>query len=125
VADNDHSRRSAIVEAFLAASRGGDFEALLTLLDPEVVLRADDAVVRMGGASAEVVGAAAVATTFSGRARAARAALLDGVPGAVWAHGGATRVVFGFTIADGKITRIDMVADPERIGELTIDMLGG
>ena len=125
VADSDHSRRRAIVEAFLAASRHGDFEALLTLLDPEVVLRADDAVVRMGGGSAEVVGAAAVAATFSGRARAARAALLDGVPGAVWAHGGATRVVFGFTIADGKITGIDMIADPERISELTIDVLGG
>jgi RNA polymerase sigma factor (sigma-70 family) len=124
VADSDHSRRRAIVEAFLAASRGGDFEALLTLLDPDVVLRADGAVVRMGG-SAEVVGATAVASTFSGRARAARAALLDGVPGAVWGQGGATRVVFGFTIADGKITGIEMVADPERISELTIDMLGG
>jgi RNA polymerase sigma factor (sigma-70 family) len=124
VAESDHSRRRAIVEAFLAASRKGDFQALLRLLDPDAVLHADDAVVRMGG-SAEAVGAAAVASTFSGRARTARAALLDGVPGAVWAQGGATRVVFGFTIADGKITRIDMVADPERIGELTIDVLGG
>jgi RNA polymerase sigma factor (sigma-70 family) len=125
VADSDHSRRRAIVEAFLSASRGGDFEALLTLLDPDVVLHADDNVVRMGGGPARLAGAAAVATTFSGRARAARAALLDGVPGAVWVRGGATRVVFGFTIADGKITWIDMVADPERIGELTIDVLGG
>jgi RNA polymerase sigma factor (sigma-70 family) len=85
--DTDLTRRREIVDAFLAASRGGDFDALLALLDPEVVLRADAAAVRMG-ASEAVRGRAAVAGTFSGRARVAKPALVDGAPGAVWASGG-------------------------------------
>ncbi|MGH2654818.1 MAG: RNA polymerase sigma factor SigJ [Actinomycetota bacterium] len=115
----DLARRRAVVDAFLAASRGGDFEALLAVLDPDVVLRADGAAVRMG-ATREVRGAAAVAETFSGRARAARPALVDGVPGLVWASGGRPRVVFDFTIADGKIVEIEMVADPERLRQIDV-----
>jgi hypothetical protein len=87
------------------------------VLDPDVVLRADGAAVRLG-ASGEVRGATAVADTFSGRARAAQPALVDGAPGLEWASGGRPRVVFAFTIADGKIFEIEMVADPESIGEL-------
>jgi len=120
----DLARRREVVEAFLAASRGGDFEALLAVLDPDVVLRADGAAVRMG-ATKEVRGAAAVAETFSGRARAARPALVDGAPGLVWASGGRPRVVFDFTIADGKIVEIEMVADPERIVRLEMSILNG
>ena len=120
----DLARRHEVVEAFLAASRGGDFEALLAVLDPNVVLRADGAAVRLG-ATGEVRGAAAVAETFSGRARAARPALVDGVPGLVWAAGGRPRVVFGFTITDGRIVAIDMVADPERIVQLDLSILNG
>ena len=119
VASGDQSRQREIVDAFLAASRGGDFEALLVLLDPDVVVRADQSVVRMG-APAEVAGAAAVAGTFSGRARAARPALISGIPGAVWTDRGEPRMVFSFTIAAGKIAGIDMIADPDRIGELDI-----
>jgi RNA polymerase sigma-70 factor (ECF subfamily) len=119
VTSGHQSRQREIVDAFLAASRGGDFEALLVLLDPDVVLRADQAVVRMG-APAEVAGPAAVAATFSGRARAARTALLSGIPGAVWTQRGEPRMVFSFTIAGGKIIGIDMTADPDRIGELDI-----
>ncbi len=78
----DRRRRQAIVEAFLAASRGGDLGALLALLNPDVVLRADGAAVQMG-AEAEVRGAEAVAGTFAGRARVAQPALVDGVAGAV------------------------------------------
>ena len=107
VADGHVGRRREIVDAFLAASRGGDFEALLALLDPDVVLRTDAAGVRMGS-PAELVGATAVAGTFSGRARAARAALLDGAPGLVWSQRGEPRMLFGFTIADGKITGIEL-----------------
>jgi hypothetical protein len=77
------------------------------------------------GASGEVRGAAAVADTFSGRARAAQPALVDGAPGLVWASGGRPRVVFDFTIADGKIFEIEMVADPERIGQLDLTVLEG
>jgi RNA polymerase sigma factor (sigma-70 family) len=120
----DLPRQRAVVDAFLAASRGGDFEALLALLDPEVVLRADPAAVRMG-ASKEVRGAAAVAETLSGRARAARPALVGGSVGLVWAQGGQPRVAFEFTIADGRITEIALVADPERIRQLDPSVLEG
>jgi RNA polymerase sigma factor (sigma-70 family) len=112
--DADLARQRAVVDAFLAASRQGDFEALLALLDPDVVLRADPAAVRTG-AAAEARGAAAVAGTFSGRAQTARPALVDGAPGAVWAPGGRPRVAFGFTVADGRILAIDLLADPERL----------
>ncbi|HEV2780556.1 MAG TPA: sigma-70 family RNA polymerase sigma factor [Actinophytocola sp.] len=115
----DLARQREVVDAFLAASRGGDFDALLALLDPDAVLRADAVTVQMG-AEAEVRGARAVAGTFSGRARAARPALIDGAAGLVWSVGGQPRVVFTFAVADGKITGIEMIADPEHLGELAI-----
>jgi RNA polymerase sigma factor (sigma-70 family) len=110
----DLARQRAVVDAFLAASREGDFDALVALLDPDVVLRADRVVVRTGAAG-EVRGAAAVAATFSGRARGARPALIDGAAGAVWAPGGQPRVVFDFTVAGGRITDIELLADPEHL----------
>jgi hypothetical protein len=116
------TRRQEIVTAFLAASRGGDFDALLALLDPDVVLRADRAAVQ-AGATEEVRGAAAVAQTFSGRAKFALPALVDGVPGAVWAPGGKPRVVFAFTVAGGKVVAIDLIADSERLDGLELVML--
>jgi RNA polymerase sigma-70 factor, ECF subfamily len=115
----DAGRRRAIVDAFLAASRGGDFAALVELLDPQVVFRADAAGVRVGSA-ALVRGADAVAETFSGRARAAHLALIDGAPGAVWSVGGKPRVAFTFTIAGGRITAIDLLADPETLAALDV-----
>jgi hypothetical protein len=118
VRDSDLARQREVVDAFLAASRGGNFDALLALLDPEVVLRADSAAVQVG-ASREVRGAAAVADTFSGRARFAKPALVDGAAGAVWAPGGLPRVVFGFTIVRKKIVGIELIADPERLGSST------
>jgi RNA polymerase sigma-70 factor (ECF subfamily) len=120
--DADLTRQRAVVDAFLAASRGGDFGALLAVLDPDVVLRADPAAARMGVAR-EVRGAAAVAETFAARARAARPALVDGVPAAVWAPGGRPRVVLGFTIAGGRIVGIDLLADPERLRQLDLAVL--
>src|SRR5439155_6946982 len=104
---------------FLAASRGGDFAALPALLDPNVVVRADAAAVS-AGASKEVRGAAAVAETFSGRARAAKPALVDGAPGLVWAPGGTPRIVFAFSIARDRIVAIELVGDRERIGTLNL-----
>jgi hypothetical protein len=124
VRDSDLARQREVVDAFLAASRGGNFDALLALLDPEVVLRADSAAVQVG-ASREVRGAAAVADTFSGRARFAKPALVDGAAGAVWAPGGLPRVVFGFTIVRKKIVRIELVADPERLVDLDLVILEG
>jgi RNA polymerase sigma factor (sigma-70 family) len=122
VPDADLTRQREVVDAFLAASRGGDFDALLAVLDPDVVLRADRAAVDMG-ASKEVRGAAAVADTFSGRARFAQPALVNGAVGAVWAQRGRPRVVFGFTITHGKIVEIDLVADSERLGHLDLVIL--
>jgi RNA polymerase sigma factor (sigma-70 family) len=113
------SRQRDVVAAFLAASREGDFEALLAMLDPDIVLRADAEAAQIG-ADSEVVGARAVAGTFSGRAAAARPALIDGAAGAVWAQGGQPRVVFAFTITGGKIAAIEMIADPERIDRLEV-----
>ena len=119
VPDADFARRREVVDAFLAASRGGDFDALLAVLDPDVVVRADEAAVR-AGASAEVRGAAAVAHTFAGRAQAARPALVDGVVELVWAPGGQLRVLFRLTIDDARITGIDLVADPDRLAALDV-----
>src|SRR5215211_7595375 len=121
--DTDLARQRAVVDAFLAASREGNFEALVALLHPDVVLRADQAAVR-AGADEEVRGAAAVAGSFSGRAVRARPALVDGAAGAVWAPGGRPRVVFGFTIADGRIVAIDLLADPERLDAMRLTVLG-
>jgi RNA polymerase sigma-70 factor (ECF subfamily) len=128
----DRARRQEIVDAFLAAARGGDFEGLLDVLDPDVVLRADHAAVaaslaRMAaGAPAlepEIRGAEAVAATFRGRAQGATRALIDGVPGLAWAPGGQPRSVFSFAVADGKIVGIELVADPERIQKLDIVLI--
>lgn len=118
----DLNRRREVVAAFLAASRRGDFGALLAVLDPDVVLRADEAGVRMG-APAEVRGERAVAETFSGRARTALLALIDGAPGLVWRTGGRPRVLFRFKVAEGKVAAIDLVADPESIDQLELAML--
>jgi RNA polymerase sigma factor (sigma-70 family) len=120
--DADLTRQRAVVDAFLAAARGGDFDTLLAMLDPDVVLRADRAAVSEG-ASGEVRGAAAVAQQFSGRARVAQPALVDGAVGAVWAPGGRPRVVFDFTITRGKIVAITILADPERLRQLDLAIL--
>lgn len=122
--DVDLVRQREVVAAFLAASRDGDFVALLALLDPDVVLRADAAVMQASVANRakgapvlapEMFGARAIAETFKGRAQTARLALIDGVPGAAWAPDGEPRVAFCFTVAQGKIVQIELVAEPERI----------
>src|SRR5919202_1031947 len=124
VPEADSGRHREVVEAFLAASRGGDFEALLAVLDPDVVLRADRAAVA-AGAPRKVRGAEEVAGTFAGRARAAQLALIDGAAGLVWAQRGQPRVAFGFTIANGRITQIELVADPERLRQLDLRIVDG
>jgi RNA polymerase sigma-70 factor (ECF subfamily) len=106
----DRNRQRRIVDAFLAASREGDFEALLTMLDPDVVLSSDD-IAAQSGSPAQLRGARDVAGTFSGRAREARPAWIDGSAGLAWAPGGQPRVVFDFTFGDGRIVAIDILAD--------------
>jgi RNA polymerase sigma-70 factor (ECF subfamily) len=114
--------QKTIVDAFLAASRNGDFEGLLAVLDPDVVVRADDAAMRLGSAR-ELRGADIVAKVFMGRAQAARSALVDGNIGAVVAPRGRLLLVLGIKIANGKIVEIDTVADPERLGQLKLSVL--
>ena len=91
----DRPSQSALVDAFLAAARDGDFDALLALLDPDVVVRA--------------------------RRRQTR--LLDGAPAAVWMPGGQPRVVYAFTTSGGKIIAIDLIADAERLQQINLVIL--
>lgn len=122
VTETDVSRRRAVVDAFLAASRGGDLEGLIALLDPDIVLHADQAAATMG--SPELVrGASAVANVFSGRALGAKPALLDGIIGIAWAPGGRAKVAWDFTVIDGRVARIDMVADEHSLNELELVLL--
>lgn len=118
----DLTRQREIIDAFLSASRGGDFAALLTLLDPDVVVRADPVAAHMG-ALPEVRGAEAVAGTFVGRARGAQPAMINDAIGAVWMQEGVPRVVFAFTISHGKIVAVDMLADPDRLHQLDLAVL--
>ena len=120
--DADTSRQKTIVDAFLAASRGGDFEGLLAVLDPDVIFRADEAAQRLGSL-AEIRGAAAVAETFKGRAQAARLALVDGALGLAVILGGQLRVVLRLTISDERITGMEAVADSEAIAKLDVEVL--
>ena len=124
IPDADHTRQRAIVAAFLAASRAGNFDALLAALDPEVVFRADRAAVS-AGASREIRGALAVARQFSGRAQAARMAMVNGAAGAMWASGGRLRAVFDFTITGGKIIAITLVSSPALLRQLDVAALDG
>src|ERR671913_1050278 len=124
VPDADPARQREVVDAFLAASRDGDLGALLAVLDPDVVLRADPGA---AGASREVRGAHAVAEqarAFSHLGQFSRRALVNGVAGIVSrAPGGPTFSVMGFTVVRGKITEIDILADPERLRLLDLTFL--
>jgi RNA polymerase sigma-70 factor (ECF subfamily) len=132
----DVDRQRRVVNAFLAASRDGDFAGLLAVLAPEVVLRADEAAVRAATANRargvpapalapEVRGAEAVAEAFKGRAGAATPALIDGHPGAVWVMGGRPRVAFVFTVDGDQVTGIELVMEPARVAELDVQLEGG
>jgi RNA polymerase sigma factor (sigma-70 family) len=128
----DVSRQRVVVDAFLAASRGGDFSALLTVLDPDVVLRPDHVALEASVAgklrggpdfTAETRGADAVARAFAGRAKAGQAALIDGAVGVVWAPGGQVRVAFAISLTEHQIAEIEIIADPERIKLMDIQIL--
>jgi RNA polymerase sigma-70 factor (ECF subfamily) len=124
VPDPDLSRQRKVVDAFLAASREGDFKALVSLLDPDVVLRVDRPV--PPGAPAVIRGAQAVveqARLFSSLAPFAQPALVNGAAGFVVAPHGEPFSVLGVTVANGKIVEIDVVADPERLRQLDLSVL--
>src|SRR2546423_306203 len=97
----DRARERAVVDAFLAASRQGDFNALLALLDPDVVFRADAVAVKAG--AKDLQGAAAVAEGFLSRAPATQPALIDGLLGLTWAPAGRPKAVFDLTIIGDRI----------------------
>ena len=119
------ARQREVVAAFLAASRDGDFEALVAVLDPEVELRADVAAVPPG-LPRRVTGAVAVASqglAFRGRARYARLALVNGAVGLVFAPRGKLVLALRLTVARDRITEIDVVADPARLRALDLAVL--
>jgi RNA polymerase sigma-70 factor (ECF subfamily) len=123
----DGRRKAAreVAAAFLAASRGGDLEALLAVLDPDVVLHADAASVPPGMTDT-LVGAATVgrgAVLASRRARYSGIALIDGSPGIVMAPQGRLALVLVFTIPDDKITRIEIISDPDHLARMDLAVL--
>jgi RNA polymerase sigma factor (sigma-70 family) len=121
--DRDLARQREVVDAFLAASRRGDFEALLAVLDPDVVLRGDAFAMR-SAAPKEIRGAAALARrAMAGGARAAQPALVNGAVGVVVAPRGRLMMVLDFTIVDGKVVAIDAIGDPARLREIDLAVL--
>ena len=124
--DSDLDRQREVVEAFLTASREGNFDALLAVLDPDVVLRADSGALPPP-ATQEVRGAVAVAhlaAAFSQVARFSRPALVNGTPGLLTTSpSGEPYSVMGFTISDGRIVQIDILADSERLRRLDLLVL--
>ncbi len=119
-----------MVAAFLAAAREGDFAALLRLLDPHVVLRADAAAVALAASrrehgapelAPEVHGRKDVMTTFAGGAKAARLILVDGLAAAMVSVGGRPLVAFCFTVRGGRVVGIELLADPETLDVLELE----
>jgi RNA polymerase sigma factor (sigma-70 family) len=122
--DEDLARQREVVDAFLAAARGGDFDALLELLDPDIVFRVDRG--PRSRASREVRGAAEVmrgARRYARLAEFARPALVNGAAGLVLAPGGRPFAVIGITVAGGRIVEIDLLGDPARLAELDLTVL--
>jgi RNA polymerase sigma-70 factor (ECF subfamily) len=115
----DLVRQREVVAAFLRAAQGGDFDALVQLLDPDVALRPDAAALRMGSLR-ETTGAEAVATALAGGAQGAQLAVVDGMAALVWAPGGQIRGVIALTVTDGTIVSIDVTADPDRLAQLDV-----
>ena len=123
IPDADLSRQRKVVDAFLAAARGGHFDALLSLLDPDIVLRADRGAVTPG-APAVIRDAALIADrAMKGGARAAQAALVNGAVGVVIAPRGKLLMVLCFTIVDGKIVEMEAIAEPDRLRQLELAVL--
>jgi RNA polymerase sigma-70 factor (ECF subfamily) len=125
VPDADVTRQRELVNAFFAAARRGDFEALVAVLDPDAVMRSDGGAARPG-LSQVVRGATAIAgraITFAQPAAVLRPALVNGAAGVVVTLGQQPMSVMGFTVTDGKIVEIDVIADPDRLRRLDLAVL--
>ena len=123
--DPDLGRQREVVDAFFAAARNGDLDALVAVLDPDVVLRSDGGTARPGG-TAVVHGAASVAgqaVMFHQPSAWLRPALINGAAGVVVIVGGEVFSVLGFTVSDGKIVEIDALVDPQRLRGLDLSAL--
>jgi RNA polymerase sigma factor (sigma-70 family) len=130
--ENDLPSQREVAQAFMAASRQGNLEAVLAVLDPDVILRVDPVAVRAAAANeakgaprlvGEVSGAADVARVFLGSAQAAQPALVDGTPGAAWAPGGRPRAIWAFKVEQGRIVEVQFIADPKTIARLDVLLL--
>jgi RNA polymerase sigma-70 factor (ECF subfamily) len=131
ISEADRLRQREVVNAFLEASRGGNFSALLAVLDPNVVLRADAAALAASAARAsqgapelrahETHGREPIATLFHGRAKGARLASVDGSPGLVVPIGGALVAVFEFITENGVIIEIALTSDAQTIGAMALE----
>jgi RNA polymerase sigma-70 factor (ECF subfamily) len=129
---DDSPRQRDIVTAFLAASREGKFEELLSLLDPDIVLRADAMAIKITSANQhrgapafekEMRDPNTIARTFQGKAKGALLAWIDGFEGATWIQGSTPRVAFAFAIRDGLITEIDVIMDPGQLAKTEIEVI--
>lgn len=123
--DADLARQREVVDAFFAAARGGDFDALVAVLHPDVLLRAD-AGTRRAAASTVIRGAALIAgqaLRFASPEQVARPALVNGTAGAVVTIKGRPISVMGFTVTQGRIVEIDLIADPERVRRVAAAVL--
>ena len=123
ISDVDRSRKREIVQAFVAAAKAGDFDALVAVLDPDVVLRSDAQGVRMGG-PAEARGARVVAGFFNRRAQAAVPGLINGEVGILVPVKGRMLLVLALTFGDGTITAIDAVAERAALAAMELEELG-
>jgi RNA polymerase sigma-70 factor (ECF subfamily) len=122
--DADRTHQREVVDAFFAAARGGDFQALVNVLDPDVVLRADLGAAPGTGVVRGAENVAARATMFADPNRIVRPALVNGAAGAVIVVDGRPVAVMGFTVRDGRVVAIDALGDPERVGQLDLSALG-
>lgn len=125
--DRDLVRQRGVVDAFFAATRDGDFDALLAVLDPDIVLRSDGGAARARH-TVVITGARAVAEqalTFGRLSPFARPALVNGAAGVVVAARGRPLSVMGFTVSDGRIVTIDVLTDPERLDKLVLPVRNG
>ncbi|MCZ4102755.1 RNA polymerase sigma factor SigJ [Streptomyces sp. H39-C1] len=126
--DADLSRQREVVDAFMTAARGGDFDALVAVLHPDVLMRADIGTASEAGKVSRLLrGAREVAqqaVTFAAYAPYARTALINGAPGIVTVPDGQLFSVMGFNVANGKVTEINLLADPDRLAKLEWELLG-
>ncbi|MGW7456943.1 RNA polymerase sigma factor SigJ [Streptomyces sp. NPDC054797] len=123
--DPDRARLRSVVDAFLAASRSGDLDALVAVLDPEVVARSDGGTLRPSLLRRGAAAVASQAITFARIAEAARPVLVNGTPGVVAMVQGRAVSVMAFTVRDGRITALDILTDPERLARLDLGAAEG